>query len=120
MTRSIAILAAGLLLASAGTAAAENETFASAMKAAIDRMHHAMLTVPTGDPDRDFARMMIPHHQGAIEMAKVELQYGRNERLRRLAQAIIVEQQQEIAVMRLELERAGDAPARRPPTGESK
>jgi uncharacterized protein (DUF305 family) len=47
--------------------------------------------------------MMIPHHQGAIDMALAELRYGRNERLKRLAQEIIIEQQQEIAVMRLAL-----------------
>ncbi len=47
--------------------------------------------------------MMIPHHQGAIDMALAELRYGKNEQLRRLAQEIIVEQQQEIAAMRLAL-----------------
>ncbi|KAK0359206.1 hypothetical protein LTR94_032237, partial [Friedmanniomyces endolithicus] len=57
------------------------------------------MIAPTGDPDRDFAAMMIPHHQGAIEMAEAELRYGKDERLRRLAQGIIVEQRQEIAVM---------------------
>jgi uncharacterized protein (DUF305 family) len=60
----------------------------------------------SGDVDRDFARMMIPHHQGAIDMAIAELRYGKDERLRRLAQEIIVDQQQEIAVMHLAL---GDA-----------
>jgi uncharacterized protein (DUF305 family) len=59
----------------------------------------------TGDPDRHFAAMMIPHHQGAIDMAKVQLQFGRDPILRRLAQGIIVEQQQEIDLMRLELSR---------------
>jgi hypothetical protein len=63
-------------------------------------MHRAMEVAPTGDPDRDFARMMIPHHQGAIDMALIELKYGRDERLRRLAQAIVVEQGQEIAYLR--------------------
>jgi uncharacterized protein (DUF305 family) len=48
--------------------------------------------------------MMIPHHQAAIEMALLELKYGRDERLRRLAQSIIVEQGQEIAYMRTLLE----------------
>ena len=64
------------------------------------RMHRAMAASPTGDPDRDFATMMIPHHQGAVEMAEAELRFGKDERLRRLAQGIIVEQRQEIAVMR--------------------
>ena len=64
------------------------------------RMHRAMAASPTADPDRDFAAMMIPHHQGAVEMAEAELRFGKDERLRRLAQGIIVEQRQEIAVMR--------------------
>ncbi len=69
------------------------------MDQAMDLMHEGMMVAPTGDPDRDFARMMIPHHQGAIDMALVELRFGRDERLRRLAQGIIVEQGQEIRVM---------------------
>ena len=64
-----------------------------------------MEIAPSGDIDRDFTRMMIPHHQGAIDMALVQLKYGRNEKLRRLAQSIIVEQGQEIAYMRSLLER---------------
>jgi len=64
------------------------------------RMHVGMEIAPSGDVDRDFALMMIPHHQGAIDMAVVMLKYGRDERLRRLAQSIIVEQGQEIAYMR--------------------
>jgi hypothetical protein len=66
-----------------------------------------MAVKPSGDVDRDFAAMMIPHHQGAIDMAQAELRYGRNEQLRRLAQEIIVTQQQEITVMRLAV---GDRP----------
>jgi len=70
------------------------------LDASMARMHRAMAASPTGDPDRDFAAMMIPHHQGAVEMAEAELRFGKDERLRRLAQGIIVEQRQEIAVMR--------------------
>ncbi|MEI9887798.1 MAG: DUF305 domain-containing protein [Rhizomicrobium sp.] len=73
---------------------AENDT-------AMTRMMDAMAVKPTGDVDRDFVAMMVPHHQGAIDMALAVLRYGRNERLRRLAQEIIVTQQQEIAAMRL-------------------
>ena len=77
-----------------------DSTFASQMMQAMDRMNSGMAAArPTGDPDRDFAAMMIPHHQGAIDMAKVELIYGRDPVLRRLAQGIIVEQQQEIELM---------------------
>ena len=71
--------------------------------AAMDKMMAGMAVKPTGDADRDFAAMMIPHHQGAIDMAVAELRHGRNEQLRRIAQEIIVDQQQEIAAMRLAL-----------------
>lgn len=71
--------------------------------AAMNKMMSDMAVKPTGDVDADFAAMMIPHHQGAIEMALAELRYGRNEQLRRIAQEIIVDQQQEIAAMRLAL-----------------
>ena len=54
--------------------------------------------------------MMIPHHQGAIDMAEAELRFGHDERLRRLAQAIIVEQRQEIVVMRDALATLPSAP----------
>jgi uncharacterized protein (DUF305 family) len=75
------------------------DTFRSTMDEAMRRMDAGMMVQPTGDPDRDFARMMIPHHQGAVDMALAELRFGKDERLRRLAQGIIVEQRQEIAVM---------------------
>src|SRR5262245_10890521 len=79
------------------------ESFWSLMMQAMERMHRNMSIVPSGDPDRDFAAMMIPHHQGAVDMAKVELQFGKDPVLRRLAQGIIVEQLQEIGVMQREL-----------------
>ena len=64
------------------------------------RMHAGMDIDFSGNADVDFVRGMIAHHQGAIEMAQIQLQYGKDEQLRRLAQGIIVEQQQEIATMR--------------------
>lgn len=77
-----------------------------AFEQAMMSMHHKMQNVKmTGNPDIDFAAMMIPHHQGAIEMAKIELQYGTDPRLRRLAQEIIVTQQSEIELMQLALKR---------------
>jgi uncharacterized protein (DUF305 family) len=60
--------------------------------------------------------MMIPHHQGAIDMAEVELRFGKDERLRRLAQGIIVEQRQEIAVMQGILSEGGALPPHTEPT----
>jgi uncharacterized protein (DUF305 family) len=83
----------------AGSELAESE-FAAQMMRAMERMDAGMMAAkPTGNPDRDFAAMMIPHHQGAIDMAKIELTYGRDPVLQRLAQGIIVGQQQEIELM---------------------
>ena len=69
--------------------------------AAMTKMMDGMTPKPTGDVDRDFVAMMVPHHQGAIDMAVAELRHGHNEQLRRLAQEIIVTQQEEIAAMRM-------------------
>src|SRR5712664_4217870 len=69
--------------------------------AAMTKMMNDMTVKPTGDIDRDFVAMMVPHHLGAIDMAKAELRYGKNEQLRRIAQEIIVDQLQEIAAMKL-------------------
>jgi hypothetical protein len=70
-------------------------------EAAMTKMMSAMTIAPTNDVDRDFVERMVAHHQGAIEMAEAQLRYGRNKQLERLAQEIIVTQQQEIAAMRL-------------------
>jgi uncharacterized protein (DUF305 family) len=78
----------------------EEQPFLSENAAAMNKMMADMTTKPTGDVDRDFVAMMVPHHQGAIDMAKAELKYGRNEQLRRLAQEIVVGQEREITVMR--------------------
>ena len=75
--------------------------FLSENDAAMTKMMADMTVKPTGDIDRDFVAMMVPHHQGAIDMAQAVLRYGHNEQLRRLAQEIVVTQQQEIAAMRL-------------------
>ncbi|NLS20735.1 DUF305 domain-containing protein [Rhizobium sp. P40RR-XXII] len=69
--------------------------------AAMNKMMADMEVKPSGDVDRDFVAMMTPHHQGAIEMALAVLKYGKNEQLKRIAQEIIVDQQQEIAAMKL-------------------
>ncbi len=77
------------------------QPFLSENDTAMNKMMADMTIKPTGDVDRDFVAMMVPHHQGAIDMAQAVLRYGRNEQLRRLAQEIVVTQQQEIAAMRL-------------------
>jgi hypothetical protein len=68
---------------------------------AMNRMMTDMTVKPTGDVNRDFVDMMIPHHRGAIDMAKALLTHGDNEALRRIAQEIVITQQQEIVAMRL-------------------
>jgi uncharacterized protein (DUF305 family) len=98
--------------ANSGRTNSADSTFALQMMQAMDRMDSGMRAAkPTEDPDHDFATMMIPHHQGAIDMAKAELIYGRDPVLRRLAEGIIVEQQQEIELMQRSLnERSASHP----------
>jgi uncharacterized protein (DUF305 family) len=81
----------------------QDSPFLTENTAAMEKMMADMAVRPTGDIDADFTAMMIPHHQGAIDMAVAYLRYGQNAQLRRLAQEIVVEQQQEIAAMRLAL-----------------
>ncbi len=67
---------------------------------AMDRMHSAMAVVtPSGQPDRDFLATMVPHHQGAIDMAKAIVLVTTDPRIRNLSQSIITEQQYEIELM---------------------
>ena len=80
--------------------------FTDAMHGSMERMDRQMATAPmNGNADHDFASMMIPHHKGAIDMAKAELIYGKDPVMRRLAQEILVDQQSEIDAMQLWLER---------------
>ncbi len=98
-----------------GAGAGTRTPFATMMDTAMTVMDGGMKQAPiTGDPDHDFAAMMIPHHQGAIDMAKAELLYGKDPVLRRLAQEIIVTQNAEITVMQRELEKrtVGGSPSR--------
>jgi uncharacterized protein (DUF305 family) len=113
----LAALVMSAFLSSAQTAGAEDmkgmamkpatrpadQAFAASMKTMMNGMH----VKSTGKPDEDFARMMIPHHQGAIDMAKVELQYGTDPELRQLATDIVAAQDKEIAQMKAWLEKNG-------------
>lgn len=82
-----------------------NTPFHQKMEYSMLIMNNAMENAPmTGNADDDFAAMMIPHHQGAVDMAKVELLYGKDPALKRLAQEIIVTQGSEIAVMQMHLD----------------
>ena len=98
-TRTAARIAGFVMLA----ACSGKPSFAAERAMAMTKMTTAMNVRPAGDADADFVAMMVPHHQGAIDIAQAELRYGRNEQLRRLAQEIVVTQQDEIAAMRLAL-----------------
>jgi Domain of unknown function (DUF305) len=72
----------------------------SELIASMDKMHMAMGAIErSGNSDIDFVRLMLPHHQAAIDMAKTQLIYGKDEQMRRLAQEIITDQQLEIELM---------------------
>src|SRR5262245_27065996 len=88
--------------------ASTEKTFDLLMVDAMNVMHQGMHEAPySGDPDRDFVTMMIPHHQGAIDMAKALLLYGKDPQIRRLAQEIITDQQSEIQLMQVWLKQHG-------------
>jgi uncharacterized protein (DUF305 family) len=98
---------AGLIAAAFSTAAiAQMEphamSFMHSMEDSMNRMDTGMKSAPmNGNSDHDFVTMMMPHHQGAIDMAKAELMYGKDPVIRRLAEEIIVDQQAEIQAMQL-------------------
>jgi len=113
----LALMAAGMLLAvfaeSLPAAAAQKKHDMAGMEmkaespadaaymAAMDKMHKDMMAVKsTGNPDADFVRGMIPHHQGAIDMAKVVIQYGKDPEIRKLAEDIVSAQEKEIKQMK--------------------
>jgi uncharacterized protein (DUF305 family) len=86
----------------------------SQLMVSMDKMHAEMAAVePAGDSDSDFVRLMLPHHQAALDMVKTQLMYGKDPQLRRLAQEIITDQQSEIELMQLWLkQRRSSSPNR--------
>ena len=99
--RSLADYISAICAKSFGSAPAAEAPYLAENISAMTKMMIDMGIRPSGDIDADFVAMMVPHHQGAIDMARAVLRHGRNPQIRRLAQEIIVTQQQEIAVMRL-------------------
>ena len=99
----LAVVLIGVAATAAQAAGPGEKPFLAENATAMAKMMDGMAPKPSGDVDQDFVAMMVPHHQGAIDMAQAELRHGHNEQLRRIAQEIIVEQQQEIAAMRLAL-----------------
>jgi uncharacterized protein (DUF305 family) len=99
---SIAALIATFSIAAVAQTEPRSKTFMHFMKESMERMDNGMQSAPmNGDIDHDFATMMMPHHQGAIDMAKAELLYGKDPVMRRLAEEIVVDQQSEIQAMQL-------------------
>jgi uncharacterized protein (DUF305 family) len=109
------IVTIGCLFATAMAAqlAFAPKDFMHAVHVGMKAMDHDMAAAPmSGNVDHDFAVMMIPHHQGAIDMAKAELIYGTDPVMRRLAQEILVDQQSEIEAMHLWLDKTTTAIAK--------
>src|SRR5580693_10508820 len=107
-----------LCLVAALTAAAQIQSagaqFMQQMNESMERMDRQMAKAPmNGNVDHDFCTMMIPHHHGAIDMAKAELLYGKDPVMRRLAEEIVVDQQSEIQAMQLWLSKQPTAPEAR-------
>jgi hypothetical protein len=101
--RSLADYISAICAKSFGSSSAAEAPYLAENVGAMTKMMIDMGIRPSGDVDTDFVAMMVPHHQGAIEMAQAELRHGHNEPLRRMAQEIIVTQLQEITAMRLSL-----------------
>ena len=96
-----------------------NDPAWSELQSSMEKMHTAMSSIePSGNNEVDFVKLMIPHHQAAIEMARTQITFGKDPQLRRLAQEIITDQQSEIELMTLWLNQHGantaDLPQPRP------
>jgi uncharacterized protein (DUF305 family) len=122
MKRSVVALAAAALLAAGaaiaqhqghgshaghGAASARDTASTTAFKAANAKMHKDMDIRYSGDADADFVRGMIPHHEGAVAMARIVLQHGKDPVIRKLAEEIVAAQDKEIALMRGWLKQKG-------------
>lgn len=83
-----------------GAAQGDTGPSSTAYREANERMHRDMDIVFSGNSDVDFVKGMVPHHQGAIDMAKVVLAHGKDPQIRKLAEEVVKAQEAEIAMMR--------------------
>src|SRR5215213_11298566 len=95
----VTVIGAVALASTTALVLAQNEA-SQGYTDALNKMMKDMHMQPTGDADKDFVMMMIPHHQGAIDMAKVELKFGKDKKLRHMAEMIVKAQEQEIKAMK--------------------
>ena len=111
-TTALLALLAGLIAAPAAAQDTMHQHGGASgtMQDAMQHMQHGMDMPSSGDTDTDFARMMIPHHQGAIDMARTELAQGKDPELRQLAEEIIAAQEKEIAFLEEWLAKHGAQP----------
>jgi hypothetical protein len=112
---AISVLGTILVRASTDTSDGQsrNDVNWSELLASMKKMHMAMEAIkPSGDSDVDFVRLMLPHHQAAIDMAKTQLLYGKDPQMRRVAQEIITDQQLEIDLMQRWLKQQKSAAAK--------
>lgn len=113
LSRTAAVLSLGAIVMSAGPSSAHGTEHAdeagaplSGYRGAMQAMNQDLATMPSsGNADRDFANLMARHHQAAIDVARVELQHGRDPEMRRTAQDVVQKQQQEISDLRTWLAR---------------
>ncbi|MBS0270688.1 MAG: DUF305 domain-containing protein [Proteobacteria bacterium] len=91
-----------------GSQSESSKAFNDAMSKMHEKMSKKMMSMQTtGNADVDFVKGMIPHHEGAVDMAKIELQYGKDPELHKLAEGIVKAQESEIAFMKSWLEKHG-------------
>jgi uncharacterized protein (DUF305 family) len=106
---SVVGLAASQMAPHARTGTVRRDISWAELTGGMQRMHVAMMSVePSGNPDVDFVRLMLPHHRGAVDMAKAEVLHGTDPQMRRLAQEIVTDQESEVQLMELWLQRRTD------------
>jgi len=94
---SLCLILAPLAAGATDTASPAKDAFRMKNDQMMTAMHGVALT---GDADKDFVNMMIPHHEGAVDMAKIELQYGKDPQLKQMAQSIVDGQSQQVQMLK--------------------